>query len=49
MLVAIIITLLIVVALAYSMQSSRRDGLIDDHGYNNRYSDAPAARRDHLG
>ena len=48
MLVPILITLFIVAALGYAQQD-RRDGLIGRHRYNNRYTDATAAREDHLG
>jgi hypothetical protein len=50
MLLAIIITLIIVSALIYAFQGGRRrDGLIVHRPYNNPYSDASAAREDHLG
>jgi hypothetical protein len=48
MLIAALITLIIVAALGYAF-SSRRDGVIVDHPYNNLYNDATAAREDHLG
>jgi hypothetical protein len=49
MLSAIFITLLIGAALANALRAGRGDGLIGRHRYNNRYSDASAARDDHLG
>ena len=49
MLIAILIALIIVAALGYALRTSRRDGLIGRHGYNNRYNDASAAREDLLG
>jgi hypothetical protein len=49
MLAAILITLLIGVALGGALRAGRGDGLIANHTYNNRYSDATAARDDHLG
>jgi hypothetical protein len=52
MLSAIIVTLVIIVALAYGLRSGRsgRSGdLIVSRPYNNRYSDASAARDDYLG
>lgn len=49
MLIAIIITILIATTLAYAMRSSQRGGAITPRPYNNRYSDAAAAREDHLG
>jgi hypothetical protein len=45
MLEALLTTLLITAGLAVSL----RDRLITRHSYNNRYSDAPGAREDHLG
>jgi hypothetical protein len=47
MIIAIATTATIAVALAASLRSGRR--MIAPHGYNNRYTDATAARRDHLG
>jgi len=49
MLSSIIVTLLVVVVLAYALQSGRRDELIVRRPYNNRYNDAAGAREDHLG
>ncbi len=46
MLTAILITLLIVAALAYALGSSRSEGLIVRRPYNNRYSDAAGAREE---
>jgi hypothetical protein len=47
MLTALIITLLIVAALAYGLRAERRGEMIIRHPYNNRYNDASAAREDH--
>jgi hypothetical protein len=49
MLTAILITLFVVGALAYALRSGRGDGALVRRPYNNRYNDASAARRDHLG
>jgi hypothetical protein len=49
MLLAILISLFFIAALGYSMQSERNRGLISEHSYNNRHSDAAGAREDHLG
>jgi hypothetical protein len=49
MLTAILITLIVVAALGYAMGSGRREDTILHRPYNNRYNDASAARRDHLG
>jgi hypothetical protein len=49
MLIATAITATIIYALAISLRGGRRGPLIAEHGYNNVYSDATAARRDHLG
>jgi hypothetical protein len=49
MIFAIAITVLIISALGISLRTGRRDGLIAQHGYNNRYNDAAGAREDHLG
>jgi hypothetical protein len=49
MLIATAVTALIVYALGYSLHGGRRGPLIAEHGYNNRYTDATAARQDHLG
>jgi hypothetical protein len=49
MLLAIIVTLLIVGALGYGLRSERNGELISRQPYNNRYTDATAARQDHLG
>ena len=49
MLTAIAVTALITYALGYSLNGGRQGPLITRHGYNNRYSDASAARQDHLG
>ena len=48
MLFAILVTLIILVALGHSLRTGRGDD-ISRHPYNNRYNDASAARRDHLG
>jgi hypothetical protein len=44
MLLAILVTLIIIVALGYGLRSEREGDLIVRHPYNNRYSDATAAR-----
>jgi hypothetical protein len=49
MLSAILITLLIGAALGNALRAGRGDGLIGKHRYNKRYTDATAARDDHLG
>ena len=49
MLSAILIALLIGAALGNALRAGRGDGLIATHRYNNRYTDATAARDDHLG
>ena len=49
MLASIIVTLLVVAALANGLRSERKRGLIVSRPYNNRYSDASGAREDHLG
>jgi hypothetical protein len=46
---SIIVTLIIVSALGYGLRGGRGGGLIARRPYNNRYSDASAAREDHLG
>jgi hypothetical protein len=46
---AIIVSVVIVLALGYGLRSRRSGDLIDSRPYNNRYSDATAARQDHLG
>jgi len=48
MLFAIFVTLIILVGLGYAQSTGRGDE-ISSHPYNNRASDASAARRDHLG
>jgi hypothetical protein len=48
MFLAIVITFIIVAALAYSFRTERHRGLIARHSYNNRYNDASGAREDHL-
>jgi hypothetical protein len=45
----ILISLVFLLALAASLRQSDRRGLIARTPYNNRYSDAAAAREDHLG
>jgi hypothetical protein len=47
MLLALAITLLIIVSLGYALRGA--GGLISRRPYNNAYSDASAARQDHLG
>lgn len=49
MLLGIVITALLMLGLAGALRSERRGGLIARRPYNNRYSDAAAAREDHLG
>jgi hypothetical protein len=49
MLTAILITLIVVGALAYALRSGRRDTALVRRPYNNRYNDASGARSDHLG
>jgi hypothetical protein len=50
MLTAIIVTLIITSGLGYALRTDGgRSGLIARRPYNNRYSDAPGAREDHLG
>ena len=49
MLPALLITLIIIAALGYSMQTEHEGGLITQHRYNKRGSDASGAREDHLG
>ncbi len=49
MLTAILITLIVVAALGYALRSGRGESAILRRPYANRYDDAPAARRDHLG
>jgi hypothetical protein len=48
-LTAILITVVIVAALAYAAHSGRASGLIVRRPYNNPHNDAAGARRDHLG
>jgi hypothetical protein len=46
---AIIVTLIVVAALAYALRSAGHPGsLIVRRPYNNRYNDATGAREDHL-
>ncbi len=47
MLTALVITLLVVAALAHGLRAERGGEMILRHPYNNRYSDASAAREDH--
>jgi hypothetical protein len=49
MLTAILITLIVVAALGYALGSGRGSSSILRRPYANRYNDASAARRDHLG
>lgn len=49
MLSAILVTLVILAALGFALNSRRPGGLILRHPYNNRYNDAAASREDHLG
>jgi hypothetical protein len=48
MLIAAFVTFIILLALGISQRSTRRNGLIAEHRYNNLYNDASAARQDHL-
>jgi hypothetical protein len=48
MLTAIVVTLLVVAALALGLRSERSAGLILRRPYNNRYNDASGARDDAL-
>lgn len=45
----LVISLIALVVLAYAARAGTRDGLIARHTFNNHYSDAAAAREDHLG
>jgi hypothetical protein len=49
MLAAIFITLIVVAAIGSAVNTERHGGLIGEHRYNNRYSDATGAREDYLG
>jgi hypothetical protein len=49
MLTAIIVTLIIPATLGYALRAGRHGESIIHRPYNNRYNDASAARRDHLG
>jgi hypothetical protein len=49
MFIAIFITLIVVSALGFGLRSGRSEGALLRRPYNNRYNDASAARRDHLG
>jgi hypothetical protein len=49
MLTAILITLIVVAALGFALRSGRSESTILRRPYANRYNDAAAARRDHLG
>lgn len=49
MLTAILITLLVVAALGYALSTGNSEPTILRRPYRNRYSDATAARDDHLG
>jgi hypothetical protein len=49
MLTAILITLIVVATLGYALASGRSESSILRRPYANRYNDAAAARRDHLG
>lgn len=48
MLIALIVTLLIVAALAHGLRPGRRGEMILRHPYNNPYNDASAARGEQL-
>ncbi len=49
MLIDILVTLMFTVGLGAAVRQRARGGLIARHTYNNRYSDASAARDEHLG
>lgn len=49
MLTGILITLIVVATLGYALGAGRSESTILRRPYANRYSDATAARRDHLG
>ena len=49
MFTAVLITLIVVSALGFALRSGRREAALVRRPYNNRYNDASAARRDHLG
>jgi hypothetical protein len=49
MLTAIIVTFIITMALLHALRSGQDGTLIVRRPYRNRYSDAAAAREDHLG
>lgn len=49
MLTAILITLLILAALASALRAGRDEDAIVRRPYNNRYSDAAGAREDYVG
>jgi hypothetical protein len=49
MLASIVVTFVVLAALGHGLGRGRDRDLITHRAYNNRYSDAPAAREDHLG
>lgn len=49
MLISIIVTGIVAGALGYALGQGQGGDLITSRPYNNRYSDAPGARQDHLG
>jgi hypothetical protein len=49
MLSSIVVTIVIIAALAYALRSERTGELIVRRPYNNRYNDAAGAREDNLG
>lgn len=49
MLLGILITAFLTIGLATAFRRGGESGLIARRPYNNRYSDASAAREDHLG
>lgn len=49
MLSAIIVSLIVILALGFSLRSGRDGASISRHLYNNRYNDAAGAREDHVG
>jgi hypothetical protein len=46
---AIFVTTIVIFALGFSLRSGRDGASIARHPYNNRYTDATAAREDHIG
>jgi hypothetical protein len=48
-LVSILVTILVILFLAFALRSPKEEQLITRRPYNNLYNDATAARRDWLG